>query len=371
MTSGNGFKTVRILSLAAMAALLLAAAAPAQAEPYLAVHKGVQCSACHSHPAGGGKRTVYGNAFAQIEMPAMQVGKTEGGLWTGEVNRWFAIGGNLRAEYRHVDTPNQPESSRFDVSRGTLYLEANLIPNRLMVYIDQQLAPNGSLNREAYVKLRNVSGRWHLAAGQFYLPYGLRLQDDSAFVRQATGINFTNPDRGLQVGYENGAWSTILSVTNGSGGGSETDTGKQFSATASYMRPRWRVGLSVNANDTDSGDRQMQGLFAGLRTGPLVWLAAVDWINDDEPSAASVDSLAALLEANWLFRQGHNVKLSYDYLDPDSDISEDHQVRWSAVYEYTPIQFVQGRFGVRIYDGIPQVDQQNREEVFLELHGFF
>ncbi len=369
MTFGNGSKTVRILKAAAIAALLLSANT-GQAEPYLAVYKGMQCSACHSHPAGGGKRSVYGNAFAQVEMPAAQVA-TDAGLWTGDISDWLAIGANLRADYRHIDTPNQPESSRFDVSRGTIYIEANVIPNRLSVYVDQQLAPSGSLNREAYVKLRSASKQWHLAAGQFYLPYGLRLQDDTAFVRQATGINFTNPDRGVQLGYESGPWSAIASVTNGTGGGSEVDTGKQFSLVTSYVKARWRAGVSFNVNDADAGDRQMQGVFAGARIGDIVWLAEVDWISDDEPGLPSRDAIAGLIEANWMFRRGHNLKLGYDYLDPDRDLSEDHQVRWSAVYEYTPIQFIQGRFGVRVYDGIPQDDRQNRDEFFVELHGFF
>jgi len=35
------------------------------------------------------------------------------------------------------------------------------------------------------------------------------------------------------------------------------------------------------------------------------------------------------------------------------------------------MQFLQGRLGARIYDGIPQVNLQNRDEFFAELHGFF
>jgi len=371
MTSGNGFKTVRIRRPVLVVALLIAASATAQAEPYLAVFKGMQCSACHTHPGGGGKRNVYGNAFGQTELPATRIGDEQAAIWTGELNQWFAVGGDLRADYEYIDTPNQSESSEFDVSRGTVYLEANLVPNRLQLYVDQQFAPNGSLNREAYVRVNSSDGKWLLAAGQFYLPYGLRLQDDSAFVRQATGVNFANPDRGLQVGYESGPWSTLASVTNGTGGASETDTGKQVSLLSTYVRASWRLGLSLNANDADAGDREMAGLFTGLRTGPLVWLVEVDWIQDEQPSGPTIDSLAGLLEANWLHRQGHNLKLSYDYLDPDRDISEDHEVRWTAVYEYTPFQFVQARLGVHVYDGIPQVDRQNRDEIFLELHGFF
>lgn len=370
MTSGNGFPTVRTRSL--IPALVILASAwgtPAVAEPYLAVYKGLQCSACHTHPGGGGKRNAFGNAYAQTELPAQRVG--DGDLWIGQLSKWFGVGGNVRGQYRYIDTPNEEEVSEFDVKRATLYFEATVIPERLSIYVDQQVAPGGSLNREAYVKVRDRTGKWHLAAGQFFLPYGLRLEDDSAFVRQATGSNFNNPDRGVQIGYENDAWSTILSVTNGSGGGSETDTGKQVSFIGSYVLNRWRLGLSLSANDSDIGDRQMFGAFAGLRTGPIAWLAELDWIEDDVLSGGEQGALASIVEGNWLFRRGHNLKVSYEYFDPDDDIDEDHQVRYSLVYEYSPMQFVQGRAGVRVYDGIPQVDAQNRDELFLELHGYF
>lgn len=360
---------VRILSRVALLAVLAVWVPPALAEPYLAVFEGLQCSACHTHVAGGGKRNAFGNAFAQTDMPANRVG--EGDIWTGQLTSWLGIGGNLRAEYRYVDVPNQEEVSEFDVVRGTLYVEATVIPGRLSVYFDQQVAPGGSLNREAYVKLTNATGKWSLTAGQFFLPYGLRLQDDSAFVRQATGVNFNSSDRGLQVAFESGAWSTLLSVTNGSGGAAESDTGKQVSWVANFVRPRWRAGVSLNVNDNDAGDRQMQNVFFGLRTGPIAWLAEVDWINDDLPGGADRESLAGLIEGNWLFRRGHNLKVTYDYFDPDNDLDEDHQARYSVLWEHSPMQFVQARVGIRIYDGTPQVDTQNREEIFLELHGHF
>ena len=80
----------RILSLAAAIAVLAAFMPPAAAEPYLAVYKGLQCSACHTHQAGGGKRNPYGNAFAQTKMPAQTLGNGE--VWSGDLGRWFVIG---------------------------------------------------------------------------------------------------------------------------------------------------------------------------------------------------------------------------------------------------------------------------------------
>lgn len=372
MFVANGSSGTLLAALALSAVLLCPNAA---AEPYLAVYKGMQCSSCHSHPAGGGKRTVYGNAFARSELPARRLGTGDAGVWTGEITAWLSAGADLRTDYRYVDIPNREVVSEFRVSRGTMYLAADLIPNRLQLYVDQQFAPGSNVNREAYVRLNigdnSSDGGFHAMAGQFFLPYGLRLQDDTAFIRQVTGISFFNPDRGIQLGYESAHWSTQLSVTNGGGGGIETDTGKQLSWVAQHVRSRWRAGVSFNFNDTDAGDRQMQNLFFGLRTGPIVWLAEADLITDDLPSGAGRDAIAGLIEGNWLYRQGHNLKVTYEYFDPDDDVSEDHQVRWSGVWEYTPIQFLQARIGARIYDGVPQSDLQNRKEYFAEIHGFF
>jgi len=325
---------------AIMVVALLTVCSVATAEPYLAVSKGMQCSSCHSHPSGGGKRNVYGNVFAQTELSARRIGDPSAKLWTGEVFEWLSVGADLRASYESVDVPNTGSEADFEITRGTVYVEAYLIPNRLSIYVDQQIAPDSIENRELYLKLKSSDNKFHIAAGQFFLPYGLRLQDDSAFVRQASGVNFNTPDRGIQVGYESGPWSTQLSVTNGTNTGSVLESADQVSFVAHYVQPTWRAGVSFNSNNSAAGDRKMQNAFVGLKT-------------------------------NWLFRKGHNLKVSYEYLDPNDSISEDHQVRWSLLLEVTPMQFLQGRFGVRHYDGIPQSDLQNRDEFFVELHGFF
>ena len=347
---------------------LIVAGRLAHAEPYQAVQKGMQCTSCHSHPAGGGKRTVYGNVFAQTELAARRLG--DGKLWTGDVQKWLSIGADLRASFSDIDTPNRQGTSDTGFDRGTFYLEAALIPNRLSIYVDQQFSPDDIENREAYLRLNSRNTKWFVTAGQFYLPYGLRLQDDSAFVRQATGINFANFDRGVQGGYNAGPWSTIAAITDGSGAGRD-GTSRQLNLVSSYVQPSWRAGISVGVNDDDAGDRRMLGFFGGLRTGRVAWLAEIDGIRDDIAPGVTANAFAGLLEANWAFRDTHNLKLSYDYLDPDDDISEDHQVRYSLIWEHSPIQFLQARVGYRLYDGIPQVDAQNRKVFFAELHGFF
>ena len=62
------------------------------------------------------------------------------------------------------------------------------------------------------------------------LPFGLRLQDQSAFVRQVTGINMATPDQGVEFGWLKGHWDAQLAASNGTAGGAGTSNGKQSSA---------------------------------------------------------------------------------------------------------------------------------------------
>src|SRR4029434_4721810 len=103
----------------------------------------------------------------------------------------------------------------FDVDRVTLYLNFNL-NEYVSLYLDEQVAPGGSLNRQAWVML--ASGGWYLKGGKLVSPYGIRLEDDSAFIREITGINFASADNGIEVGFVGSVWSAQLAVTHGSAG---------------------------------------------------------------------------------------------------------------------------------------------------------
>jgi hypothetical protein len=60
-----------------------------------------------------------------------------------------------------------------------------------------------------------------------------------------------------------------------------------------------------------------------------------------------------------------------EWYDPDRSVAQDEQNRYSLVYEYTPIPFLQLRAGYRRYMGIPQSNTQNQRQVLAELHGYF
>ena len=340
----------------------------AQAEPYLAVSQGMKCLVCHTSPTGGGKRTAYGNVFTRQELAAHKLGKDSTKYWTGELFKYLAVGGDLRGGWSRTNVPGRPQISDTDLEEFLAYGEVRLIPNKLMFYIDSRLRPGDPIVREMYLRLSSTDGRMYVRAGDFFLPFGFRVQDDDAFIRQVTGINYNTPDTGVEFGLEQGKWSAQLAVTRGTAGGPEVDSGKQYSLRLSHVNSDWRVGGSFNFNDAAAGDRQIQNVFAGLRTGRVAWLAELDFIVDDGTPTGRRKLWTSLVEANIAARRGHNLKLTFEYFDPDIDVAEDEQNRISVVWEYFPIQFLQTRLGYRRYNGIPQNPAQNREQFFLELH---
>lgn len=344
----------------------------AHAEPYLAVQLGLKCGQCHVNPTGGGLRTTFGDIFAQTVLPAQHLDTgTPLDNWTGQVGNYLRVGGDLRFDASGTQAPNTRSTDQFALEQSRVYLEADLIPNRLLAYADEQIAPGGALNREAYLLYWSATHDWYLKAGQMYLPFGLRLQDQTAFILSATGINMTTPDQGVEFGWEHGHWDAQMAVTNGTAGGAATSNGKQTSTQLAYVESVWRVGVAANYNAQSVGAKTAYGIFGGLRTGPISWLAQAEITDDQSIANNQGKQLATLLEANWLIARGNNLKITNEFLNPNREVPNGEQTRWSLVYELTPIQFVQIRTGFRWNDGIPQDNSEHQRLYFVELHGFF
>jgi hypothetical protein len=312
-------------------------------------------------------RNTFGAMWGQTALPARSF--TDTSPWTGELSRHFAIGADLRSGATLVDQPAANGTSSFDLNSLRVYLDLRPIPEFLALYIDERLAPGAASNAEAYLRTWTIGRRFYAKAGQMYLPYGIRLQDDGAFVRENTGMNFNTPDRGLELGFDGTHWTGQFAVSNGAGGGADVDNGKRWTARTEYVAARWRAGASLSLNDLPDGTHRMQNLFGGVKTGPVVWLAEFDYIVDDSAGPRR-RQWAALVEADWRIAAGHNLKFTVEGHDPDRAAPDDRQTRLSLVWECTPLPFVQLRAGLRSRDDAQEVPALNQREVFVQLHGY-
>jgi hypothetical protein len=353
---------------ALLALLLLAATVCARAEPYLAVQQGYKCGSCHVNPTGGGLRNDFGTVFTENVLPANTL-PAGFPVWTGTVLDRLRLGADLRASDTETQVSNLPTDRTRRIDQIRAYGDLSLIKDRLEYYVDEGLLPGDARPIEYYGKLAEPNSGLYVKGGQFYVPFGWRLQDNTAFVREASGISMTAPDRGFELGLELPEWSAQLDYTRGLSN-IQTGTGHQLTGQVVWVRSLWRVGAAAAFTESSFGNRGVEGIFAGRRIGPVALLGELDYVRDAGFPEGVRRFASALGEADWAIRKGHNLKLTAEYLDPDLHIASDQKTRWSLLYEYTPVPFVQLRAGFRRYRGIPQNDLDNRRMLFLELHAF-
>jgi hypothetical protein len=307
--------------------------------------------------------------YAKLLLPSTTV-DTGVNAWTGHLMEAVRVGGDLRAAWTNSSAPNTASQQQFALEQFRVYGDVEMIPNRLALYIDEQVAPNASENMEAYVRYGSPTEGLYFKGGQFYLPFGWRLQDQTAFVREVSSISMTTPEQGVEMGYEHGPWSAQADLTNVPAAGAAAHAGHQITSQTVFVQPWWRLGTAVSLTQSDAGNRRVGGVFAGLRTGPVSWLTELDVVHDESfPGGRTLD--AGLAEGDWQFAKGQNLKITLESMDPNRSVAEDQQARYSLVYEYTPIAFLQLRAGYRRYRGIPQSSVENERLTFVELHGYF
>jgi hypothetical protein len=358
-----------------------------QAEPYIAVREGLKCDFCHVNKTGGGKRTQAFAATADhsLRLPASQPVLDPAGLLGGRVS----LGANLRFSNRTLfrDEPDaqgrvandrffrSAEANDFVFNEGVAYLEADLIPDMLTFYVDESFTPGPAVSREVFGLLTGVLP-WdvYLKAGRFFPPFGLRLQDDAAFTRSTTGFNFTNFSEGVEIGLSTGPVFLSAAVVN-SGSPAGQDTRKQVSANGYYLKtldgPVRTLLIGGSAAHNPTTERSMYGLHAGVSFWKLTVLTEGDLIVEDLADQEDIKRWAYYTEVNWLATDRLNVKLAYDYFDPDDGESNDQRERISLGVEPFFNRYLQGRLFYRISNDIPQNLSGNVNELMAELHLFF
>ncbi|MBI4409652.1 MAG: hypothetical protein HY561_08095 [Gemmatimonadetes bacterium] len=351
-------------TLSAAALLLEWIPTAAAAEPYLAVRTGLQCSQCHTNRTGGGGRNAFGNIYGQTRLPLRPTGFRGRSL-----NDFAAVGGNLRVAAFGTIGRSTPRAA-VEIDESNVQLELRPVADRLTVYFDETLGPAGASAREAFVLLEGLPANGYVKAGKFLLPYGLRLPDDREFIREQTGFTYDTPDQGLELGIEPGSLTIVVALSNGSQGAAEADDAKQITGSVALALRRLRLGASASRNEGGGSRRTVLGGYAGVSTGRITLLGEADLVRDDGAASGRVERLAAYVEGDVLLRRGLNVKLTYGFLDPDTEIAENARVRARFGVEAFPVAFLQLSAFYTLLQDIPQA-RTDVDRVSLEMHAYF
>lgn len=357
----------------------VATALAVQAEPYIAFREGLKCSACHVNQTGGGMRTEYGFYFTQTDIQPLMSGLTDSSVdFSNQVGDSFFFGADFMAveetglsvdETHAGQTYAQDTQSTFDIVSGNFYIEARLAPEKLSLYFDETITPSGASSREAFLLLKGLPNSSYLKVGRMLLPYGIRLWDDAAFIRQVTGFNYDNQDMGVEVGFAPGISSFSVALSNGTQGSRDDNTGKQISSVGSVYLKYLVVGGSFAFNESRGIERTLFGPFASARLGPLTLTGEADWLSESGNRAQ--DQFIAYGSINYWMRQSVNLRVAFDFLDPYDNIEEDERSRVSIGLDgfLTPNLTASAYF--KLKKSVPQDAQGNADALTLALHAFF
>lgn len=369
--SKESFAGKKLLGLVLLAIMLLAPTAKLMAEPYLALKNNLKCSSCHVNPIGGGSRNDFGSYYGSQVLPQTAVKAPF--VDPGKLSDSVRLGGNIRSYFNYFDPQGSDSSVGFDVQSAQIYMHIQPKNSRFSFYLDQVVAPGSAVSREAFV-MAKIGKRHYFKAGKLMMPYGIRLEDDGAFVRQATQSTFDNSDMGMELDLEFKKVTVNIAVTNGNGGAANPDDQLQYILRSEYYGKNWRVGASYLLNQGADGDRNMANIFAGFNVLGFNILAEYDHVIDDSINIVpdlSQEQNIYFFEINRELTKGLNLKLSLEGMDPETNIEENNRTRTSLILEYTPYSYIQFRGGVRISKDIPQRDLGNSNQAFIQAHVYF
>jgi len=341
------------------------------AEPYISIKTQQPCSACHVNPTGGGMRTTFGTIYGYSQLPVTS--SDANNFDFAKISDFVRFGGNFRYDFEILDDDSsQPTQASFNLQSGQIYTLIKAGRDDLMLYLDQQVTPVSALSREAII-IKTFDNGDYLKIGKMMPALGLKIEDDSAFTRQVTGFNFDNSDNGVEYGLTSGSSFYNFYITNGTSSVANDDNKFQYGVRAEYFLDELRLGGAVVFNDGDEVDKNIFSLFAGYHWDKVTIIGEIDSVthNNNDSNLADLTELIGLIELNYAAKQGHNVKLTGEYYDPDDNLREDHRTRYSIIYEYTPYSNIQLRFGYRDREAPPQLPEQNIEKLFIQTHFYF
>jgi len=127
------------------------------------------------------------------------------------------------------------------------------------------------------------------------------------------------------------------------------------------------LGGNVFRKEQENGSVTLYGGFGSFSIGDLTLLGEVDLMRTAS-GATTVSSLVAFGEAGYVLTPGVDLKVSYDFFDPDRDLKTGAVSRYSVGVEFFPISGVEVRPVYRILVEEPKNVENNELHILLHIY---
>ncbi|MCC7381523.1 MAG: hypothetical protein IT384_06810 [Deltaproteobacteria bacterium] len=378
--------------LASLTFVLLASPGAAHALPRFAARTGADCQLCHVNPSGGGVRSRYGShVFQQLSLP-LELGSVptedEGAAdWTfsGQVNEWLTLGGDLRAAYLFTAPERSPiageepqHTSTFFLMQADLYAAARFGPHLSLVF---DLGAYSGF--EAWVLISAASGPsdfdLQVKIGRFMPNFGIREVNHDLYTRAGVGLGASSRDTGVELTGVAGPFSLSLSILNGTfddlafdtHGGDHRSFEKALTGRLwARFGPDWlhlQLGGSINYSDNADAanplfsaridpavaaagvDELRAGGFAMIGLGRFTYLTDLVVVRDRFVSGSPqrLTGYASYQELGAVIFQGLELMATLEFQDSDVSVAEDAVLRVGGAVEVFPFAFLDVRAMIR------------------------
>ncbi len=356
------------------------------AKPEFTARSQTPCWSCHTNPYGGGVRTEEGLGFEQAQSLAVTQNwlntKYPGYTFNPIINNMVQLGADAWIMFHNeqVETVN-PEgdeetknSSSFFFMEGNIYGDARLLPI-LHLVAGYDVATNTT---ETFGLLDGLPIGLYIKAGRFMPPFGLRMDDHTAFTRAPLGFNTLAMDTGIEVGIRPGPAYVMAALTNGNLGVSGFDyDGNYYAATVQGGVRFWKfiVGGSFFHNTRDSMIREAYGPYLMFGIGPFAYIGEFDLFDQENAGPVNPED-----GSNWAHGwtmihhvdveiiRGLSLQARYNYFEPNQDIDEDEYYQITGGVNIFPLPFLEFDAQYR-YNG--EEESIANDEYLAHAHVFF
>lgn len=373
--------------LLAVALFLLALppfARPTAALPLYAARQGLPCVACHFDPQGGGARRELGFLYEKQRHDMAPEERWSDILLSNKVGDALYFGTNLRQQYTYVKESGSGTTavSTFFPMQGAFYVVFAPLPK-----VTAQYNRDLRASRDAWVMIHDLPAGLYVKAGQFRVPFGLRIDDHTgamrAGFREAEAGSFGTSGflpydpRTVEGGVEVGI--APLSVINLALTAALTNGGEPFAQQSQAVTTKLSLteghyvgGVSGYHNyRSTTGDRQWRasyyGGYGGLPLG-LTFLGE-GGVGEDHDDAGVIRRVRGFfVEADCRLSRTVLLRGKYDYIDLEADVAGRAQERFTAETDLTFLPFVDMKLSYRRV--VPE-DTVDEHQGLLQFHFYY
>lgn len=355
----------------------------AGALPKFATRQGAKCQSCHINPTGKGMRSTFGSTYGREELTLPTYKEaTDIEDFSPSLGDFFTIGMDYRTLFYYREANS---TSSFFQMQGDLYLDLRL-NKKFRIYIDKGLYSGF----EAFGLAKVLPMDGYLKLGNFIPAYGLKMDDHNLMIRSgpffplntdstfqargyATGLNFGqgSEDTGLEFGFSPGIFTLQVSVMNGRKGGLAGTAGSKNKAVVA----RGDVNVTTDMlnfslggsfynlpNSSTPGKTRLIGGFGVISLmNNLTVLGEYDILSSyNSVLKKQISGNILYTEANYVLVNGVDLKLGYEFYDPNTAQKDGTVTRWTIGAELFPMTGVEVRPLYRISQEKPK-DAKNNE----------